>query len=187
MVAPVDEPKAPVIVGYKKFCEHPTKNGLCGDWHARFIGKYKRCIYHMPTQFVKPYHWRWWVGWFATIDRWGDQDRPLFDECIRDKQGGHRCAICRRDTPNLVLDHDHTWSTVRGLLCYPCNSGSLLDRGDLYHAAVKYKAAADYSLRNGLEFALGFSSAPRTDLERILDQYNIRDQIRMLSLTGSIH
>jgi hypothetical protein len=42
-------------------------------------------------------------------------------------QGG-RCAICRRDNPGrkdakyFAVDHCHTTSRVRKLLCLPCNA-----------------------------------------------------------------
>lgn len=186
MVALLDEPKAPIIIGYSKFCEYPisrptkTSDGFCGDWHARFVGRFKRCLYHMPSEFVKPYHWRWWIGWYATIDRWGDQRRPIFDEHLMEKQK-NSCAICRQKSLSLVLDHDHTWSTVRGLLCSACNTGSLLDRGELHEDAVRYKADAAWSLRGGLDFALCFSSTPREKLEQVLDRHGIRDEIQRLT------
>lgn len=38
------------------------------------------------------------------------------------EQGG-RCAICGRIPKRLVVDHDHTDESLRGLLCSVCNTG----------------------------------------------------------------
>ncbi|MGZ4518794.1 MAG: endonuclease VII domain-containing protein [Mycobacteriaceae bacterium] len=42
-------------------------------------------------------------------------------EAMTRAQGG-RCALCGAET-RLVIDHDHTTGTVRGLLCNACNTG----------------------------------------------------------------
>jgi 5-methylcytosine-specific restriction endonuclease McrA len=49
------------------------------------------------------------------------------------------CAICKTDR-NLVIDHCHDTSMVRGLLCQQCNSGigMLKDDPDLLRAALQY-------------------------------------------------
>lgn len=55
----------------------------------------------------------------------------------------HRCAICRGfDELNtkLSVDHDHETGKVRGLLCFPCNTG-IGKLGDSYE---RVQAAADY-------------------------------------------
>lgn len=44
-----------------------------------------------------------------------------FDQLVI-AQGG-RCALCSKATADLVIDHCHTTSSVRGLLCQPCNVG----------------------------------------------------------------
>ena len=51
-----------------------------------------------------------------------------FDRLL-DAQGG-RCAICGATDPRgrvrgsrMHVDHDHATGRVRGLLCFPCNSG----------------------------------------------------------------
>jgi hypothetical protein len=54
-------------------------------------------------------------------------------------QQGGVCAICKSPGPNhasftrLVIDHCHTTSKVRGLLCHNCNTavGHLKDSADL--------------------------------------------------------
>lgn len=33
------------------------------------------------------------------------------------------CAICKKETPRLVVDHDHSSGMIRGLLCSQCNCG----------------------------------------------------------------
>lgn len=60
-----------------------------------------------------------------------------------DAQGG-RCAICRTDTPggrgDWCVDHDHSFTHVRGLLCGGCNSGlgHFRDSTSSLRAAVRY-------------------------------------------------
>ena len=52
-----------------------------------------------------------------------------------------KCAICLKEflsTPHI--DHDHVTGSVRGLLCYPCNSGlgQFEDNIDRLKRAIKY-------------------------------------------------
>lgn len=60
---------------------------------------------------------------------------------------GHRCAICRTDTPTAkgwAIDHCHDSDMVRGILCARCNSAiGLLDENPRVIAA-----AAEYVKRN---------------------------------------
>jgi recombination endonuclease VII len=51
----------------------------------------------------------------------------------------NKCAICRRKT-NLVIDHCHRTSKVRGLLCFLCNLGlgSFRDSEKSLRKAVAY-------------------------------------------------
>ncbi len=57
-------------------------------------------------------------------------------------QQGGRCAICG-DLPGcrrLAIDHEHAQPTVRGLLCFRCNTalGSFQDNPALLRAAAGY-------------------------------------------------
>jgi hypothetical protein len=65
------------------------------------------------------------------------------------KHQGGRCAVCRRRGTKsgsgprpgqLVMDHCHTRSTARGLLCHGCN----LALGHMKDDPVRLRAAADY-------------------------------------------
>jgi hypothetical protein len=65
-------------------------------------------------------------------------------QAILQSQGGV-CAICNgvssgRYRNSLVVDHDHCTGTVRGLLCYKCNSaiGFLNDDPALISKAIGY-------------------------------------------------
>lgn len=53
---------------------------------------------------------------------------------------GHACAICRRPSRVLCIDHCHVTGRVRGLLCRKCNSalGFYDDDLRLLHAAMAY-------------------------------------------------
>lgn len=56
---------------------------------------------------------------------------------------GNVCAICHKEDPvngKLSVDHDHHTGKVRGLLCFPCNTG-IGKLGDSYETV---QAAADY-------------------------------------------
>lgn len=65
-----------------------------------------------------------------------------YDEMWAAQDG--RCAICRRPPQRgrelLDIDHDHETGDVRGLLCWPCNSGlgSLGDDVERVRAALAY-------------------------------------------------
>ncbi len=58
---------------------------------------------------------------------------------LHEVQGG-ACAVCRRISKRLCIDHCHETGRIRGLLCYSCNSGlgqlgddpELLERGVAY-------------------------------------------------------
>jgi Autographiviridae endonuclease VII len=53
---------------------------------------------------------------------------------------GHACAICRRPSRVLCIDHCHVTGRVRGLLCRKCNSalGFCDDDPRLLRAAMAY-------------------------------------------------
>lgn len=51
-----------------------------------------------------------------------------------------RCAICKAETDNLRIDHDHATDAVRGLLCHSCNTGlgHFRDSPEHLQSAVEY-------------------------------------------------
>ena len=59
------------------------------------------------------------------------------DELV-DRQGG-LCAICRKGSATQV-DHDHTTSRVRGILCLECNAaiGAFKDSVRVIYRAIDY-------------------------------------------------
>jgi Recombination endonuclease VII len=59
-------------------------------------------------------------------------------------QQGNACAICRKVTRALCIDHCHVTGRVRGLLCRSCNSalGFYADDPRLLRAALAYLQAA---------------------------------------------
>lgn len=60
------------------------------------------------------------------------------------KQNG-RCAICRKQTETLVVDHDHESGAVRGLLCNSCNSalGFIYDDISIIEKIKSYLSTPD--------------------------------------------
>jgi hypothetical protein len=58
-----------------------------------------------------------------------------------------RCAICQRHQSefkiSLAVDHCHETGTVRGLLCYPCNTllGYAKDSTKILSSAINYLGA----------------------------------------------
>lgn len=70
-----------------------------------------------------------------------DLDIEDYFQMLEDQD--HLCAICRQPDPvknKLSVDHDHDTGKVRGLLCFPCNTG-IGKLGDSYE---RVQAAADY-------------------------------------------
>ena len=53
---------------------------------------------------------------------------------------GSRCAVCRKKSDVLDVDHDHKSGVVRGLLCRRCNVGlGMLDDSPIYvKRALRY-------------------------------------------------
>jgi len=68
----------------------------------------------------------------------------LADYRALQERQGHACAICRKLTRNLCIDHCHVTGRVRGLLCRSCNSalGFYADDPRLLRAALAYLQAA---------------------------------------------
>ena len=50
------------------------------------------------------------------------------------------CKICRKNFPELCVDHDHESGNVRGLLCHHCNTmlGLAFDDVSTLTNAIKY-------------------------------------------------
>jgi Recombination endonuclease VII len=64
----------------------------------------------------------------------------LADYRALEKRQGHACAICRKMTRDLCIDHCHVTGRVRGLLCRSCNSalGLYADDPRRLRAALAY-------------------------------------------------
>jgi hypothetical protein len=67
----------------------------------------------------------------------------LADYRALQKRQGNACAICRKVTRVLCIDHCHVTGRVRGLLCRRCNSalGFYADDQRLLRAALAYLQA----------------------------------------------
>jgi hypothetical protein len=67
----------------------------------------------------------------------------LADYRALEKRQGNACAICRKVTRVLCIDHCHVTGRVRGLLCRRCNSalGFYADDQRLLRAALAYLQA----------------------------------------------
>jgi hypothetical protein len=62
-------------------------------------------------------------------------------------QQGGKCAVCQI-ADAVVIDHDHSTNTVRGLLCQSCNTGlGIIERPGFVAAAQAYLARCNASLR----------------------------------------
>jgi len=68
---------------------------------------------------------------------------PDYRDAERARRYGHACAICRKATRDLCIDHCHVTGRVRGLLCRNCNSalGFCADDPRLLRAALAYLLA----------------------------------------------
>jgi hypothetical protein len=64
-----------------------------------------------------------------------------YNDLVQKQKG--RCAICATKPRKLHVDHDHSTSKVRGLLCPNCNKaiGLLHDKPELMRAAASYLEA----------------------------------------------
>jgi hypothetical protein len=66
-------------------------------------------------------------------------DKDSYEDLLKNQE--NLCVICAKEfvtTPHI--DHDHETGEVRGLLCYPCNSGlgQFEDDIDRLKRAIKY-------------------------------------------------
>lgn len=90
---------------------------------------------------VKPRQSKPAAKWAWNLNRYHGISVHDYERILK-TQGG-RCAICS-DPPGegrrLVVDHCHTTSIIRGLLCVPCNQaiGLLRDRPDAVRRAANY-------------------------------------------------
>jgi hypothetical protein len=97
---------------------------------------------------VKERHAKWRAAnprsWWPRILR---QKYGLTPDDYRDMLVGQagRCLICLRvPMEDLVIDHDHVTSKVRGLLCQKCNRmlGHAHDRIAVFQSAIRYLESA---------------------------------------------
>ena len=97
------------------------KNAYNRAYYAR-IGHVAKRQYH------RDYH----------LKRTYDLSTKEYDKMYQEQNG--RCAICDAPHDVLCVDHNHTTSEVRGLLCKNCNSGigKLSDSPALLHRAISY-------------------------------------------------
>lgn len=61
-----------------------------------------------------------------------------FQAKIKKQNGG--CAVCRKETEKLVVDHDHKTGLTRGLLCRNCNVmlGNAFDDPKILKRGIAY-------------------------------------------------
>lgn len=90
-----------------------------------FLECCRSCISQLEKSQIRTYHF-----YGITIK----QHRQM----IIDQNGC--CAICRRSTNRLIIDHCHETGKVRGLLCYACNSaiGLLQEDPRTFFSAMEY-------------------------------------------------
>lgn len=82
-----------------------------------------------------------WAKWYAKNGRLEARyglTREEFLERYKTQEG--ICAICRKPSRRLVIDHDHHLNKARGLLCYGCNTviGILETKPELVEVGKKY-------------------------------------------------
>ena len=81
------------------------------------------------------------LGWRWHLKKKFNMTPEQFDTML--KQQGGCCAICKTVLPEnerYNVDHDHTTSQVRGLLCGLCNTGlgSFKDKIEVLLSAAQY-------------------------------------------------
>ena len=85
-------------------------------------------------------------NWERSIKRKFGVDKACYFKMLADQEG--RCALCGdkecQSGKRFAVDHCHTTGSVRGLLCYNCNTGlgKFKDKPDIL------RKAADYLERN---------------------------------------
>lgn len=74
-----------------------------------------------------------WFAYKLTHDQ--------YEAMVRQCQG--RCELCRRETKQLHVDHDHDTGAIRGLLCQACNFGLgyFRDNPEVMRRAARYVEA----------------------------------------------
>ena len=109
------------------------------------------------TPYCKPCKRSMQRGYYkANRDRYRDYGykqmygltREQYDEMLKKQDGS--CAICGTRDPGgygrFHVDHNHTTSEVRGLLCHGCNTGigSLKDNPETLRQAANYLEERGY-------------------------------------------
>jgi hypothetical protein len=77
---------------------------------APCYNRFSRDRYRRNPQAKKNISWRK-RGIDMTVERYA----------ALEKEQGHACALCRKPTTRMVVDHDHETGQTRGLLCRRCN------------------------------------------------------------------
>lgn len=86
------------------------------NWRAKNQSKYR--------------DWSWRQrGIDMTVERY---------HALEEKQG-YSCALCRKPTKHMVVDHDHATGQTRGLLCRRCNV--LAQEPDVLRHVLQYVEA----------------------------------------------
>ena len=116
----------------------------CGEIHKRNAKHLKQGQESQECKHYKPPNWSGLEKWDGIIRRVYGITQAQYDEMLK-KQNGV-CGICENSDEvegrKLAIDHCHTTSRVRGLLCGKCNRGLGLfyDNPDLLLKAISYLA-----------------------------------------------
>lgn len=87
--------------------------------------------------------WQMTVGKGRRLERVYGITIQEYEEMVKNQKG--KCLICHTKTTKLVVDHNHTTSKVRGLLCQKCNSalGIFKDSKVILQSAINYLERCD--------------------------------------------